>query len=48
MTLAINTTDAFATGTISNTGNNVPFNNYQPSTAIRYIIALQGTYPSRN
>lgn len=30
------------------TGANQSFNNVQPSLAINYIIALQGTYPSRN
>ena len=29
-------------------GSNSPFSNQPPSLAINYIIALQGTYPSRN
>lgn len=30
------------------TGGNQPVNNVQPFLAINYIIALEGTYPSRN
>ncbi len=33
---------------VGNTGSNQSFNNLQPYTAINYIIALQGLYPSRN
>jgi microcystin-dependent protein len=32
----------------SNVGNNQPVNNMQPYTAVNYIIALIGTFPSRN
>ncbi|TWU08399.1 phage tail protein [Stieleria varia] len=31
-----------------NTGNGTSFNNMQPYTAVNYIIALQGIFPSRN
>jgi len=34
--------------TENNVGNNVPVNNVQPFLSINYIIALVGTYPSRN
>ncbi|MEP3837561.1 MAG: tail fiber protein [Algibacter sp.] len=34
--------------TINNTGGNQPHNNMQPSSTINYIIALTGTFPSRN
>ena len=34
--------------TQNNTGNNVSVNNVQPFLSINYIIALVGTYPSRN
>jgi len=34
--------------TINNTGGGQPHNNMQPSTTVNYIIALQGTFPSRN
>ena len=34
--------------TVSSTGSQQPVNNIQPYQAINYIIALQGTYPSRN
>ncbi len=34
--------------TTTSVGNNQSFNNMQPSLAINYIIALQGTYPSRS
>src|ERR1700743_1049834 len=33
---------------IVNTGGNQPHNNMQPYLVISYLIALQGTYPSRN
>lgn len=33
---------------IGNTGGSQPFDNRQPWLAINYIIALQGTFPSRN
>lgn len=36
------------TATIGNTGNSQSINNLAPSTCINYIIALQGTYPSRS
>jgi len=32
----------------NNVGNNAPVNNVQPFLSINYIIALVGTYPSRN
>ncbi len=35
-------------GTTTNTGNNQPINNMQPSQAINYIIALEGIFPSRS
>ena len=35
-------------GTMSIVGGSVPFNNLQPYTAISYVIALEGIYPSRN
>ena len=31
-----------------NVGSNQPVNNMQPYQAVNYIIALQGTFPSRN
>lgn len=34
--------------TVENTGNNQAVNNMQPYQVINYIIALQGTFPSRN
>jgi len=42
-----------ATGTmksdaIGNTGGNQAFNNVQPYQVVNFIIALQGTFPSRN
>lgn len=33
---------------IGNTGANIPFSNQPPYLAINYIIALVGTFPSRN
>ena len=33
---------------VNNTGGNQSVNNMQPFTAVNYIIALQGTFPSRN
>ncbi len=35
-------------GTTQNTGNSTGVNNIQPFTVVNYIIALQGTFPSRN
>lgn len=35
-------------GTMSIVGGSVPFSNLQPYTAISYVIALEGIYPSRN
>lgn len=41
--------DMSADGVVSNNvGNNTPVNNMQPYRAINYIIALQGTFPSRS
>jgi microcystin-dependent protein len=34
--------------TVNNNGGNIPINNEQPILAIRAIICLQGTYPSRS
>ena len=34
--------------TIGNTGGNQPFSNRPPFTAVNFIIALQGVFPSRN
>lgn len=34
--------------TVGATGNNEPVNNMAPSLAINYIIALNGTFPSRS
>jgi microcystin-dependent protein len=36
------------TVTINNNGGNLPFNNRNPYEVVNYIIALFGTYPSRN
>ena len=33
---------------VGNTGGNQPFDNRMPFTCVNYIIALQGTFPSRN
>ncbi len=33
---------------VANTGGSQPVNNMQPYMVLRYIIALQGIYPSRN
>jgi microcystin-dependent protein len=35
-------------GTVSNTGNNQPHENCQPSLVLNYCIATAGIYPSRN
>ena len=35
-------------GNSSNTGGNLEHTNMQPYLAIHYIVALQGTFPSRN
>ncbi|BDS12551.1 phage tail protein [Aureispira anguillae] len=35
-------------GMVQNTGGTQPHTNMQPFTCINYIIALQGTYPSRS
>lgn len=35
-------------GTILNNGGGQSFNNRQPYTTVRYIICLQGVFPSRN
>lgn len=40
-------TDAVTT-TVAPTGNNSAVNNMQPYQVVNYIIALTGTYPSRN
>lgn len=36
----------FSTAAIQNTGSSVPHNNYMPTIALRYIIALNGLFPS--
>ncbi|MBT8231407.1 MAG: phage tail protein [Saprospiraceae bacterium] len=33
---------------VGNTGNSMPHNNMQPYLVVNYIIALQGTFPSRS
>lgn len=35
-------------GVISNTGNNLPHNNIQPSLVLSFCIALNGIFPTRN
>ncbi|MEL6618604.1 MAG: tail fiber protein [Pseudomonadota bacterium] len=35
-------------GMIANSGGNQPHNNIQPTLVLRYCVALQGLYPSRN
>ena len=37
-----------AATSVGNTGSGTPVNNLQPFTVVRFIIALQGTFPSRN
>ncbi len=44
---AVGTAQAMGTS-VGNTGANQAFNNLQPYTAVYYIIATQGTYPSRS
>jgi microcystin-dependent protein len=39
---------AMSANSIGNTGSSQSHNNMQPYTVIRFIIALQGTFPSRN
>jgi len=41
-------TPAAMGNSVSNTGGGQPFNNMQPFTAVNYIIALEGTFPSRS
>ena len=43
-------TDLMHQGTIvsQNVGQGIPFNNMQPFQVMRYCVALQGIYPSRN
>jgi len=36
------------TVTVGNTGGNQPINNMQPFLGVHYIIAMVGTFPSRN
>lgn len=43
-----NTSLAFGSVALSNTGGQQPFNIRNPYLGINYIIALQGTFPSRN
>jgi microcystin-dependent protein len=40
--------EPLATDTIAITGSGLPHNNIMPSTAISYIIAMNGIYPSQN
>ncbi|NWK55952.1 phage tail protein [Verrucomicrobiaceae bacterium N1E253] len=40
--------DSSITGTTDNTGGSQPHTNMQPYLAVNYIIALQGTFPSRS
>ena len=40
--------DTLASNAIANTGGGQPHENRQPYIAINFIIALQGTYPSRS
>jgi len=42
------TNQALASDAIGNTGGSQPHNNLMPYLAMNYIIALNGTYPSRN
>ena len=42
------TVDLTINVSIANTGNNIEVNNMQPYQVIRYCIATQGLYPSRN
>ena len=49
--LIYNTTksgQSLASDANANTGGTQPHNNLQPLLAVNFIIALQGTYPSRN
>jgi microcystin-dependent protein len=39
---------AFNPSVIGNAGGNQPFDNRQPYIVLRYCVALQGIYPSRN
>lgn len=39
---------SLAPATVSSTGGNQPHGNIQPYTAISYIIALEGIFPSQN
>jgi microcystin-dependent protein len=39
---------AMANTSVANTGGGQAFNNMQPYMVVRYIIALQGVFPSRN
>ena len=41
-------TTALHERTMSSVGGSLPHNNMQPTLCINYIIALQGTFPSRN
>lgn len=47
-TLGVAVTNLNGNVTIGNTGNQRPINNIQPVLVINYIIALQGTFPSRS
>ena len=39
---------SYANVTMTHTGGGIPVNNIQPYLALNYIIALTGTFPSRN
>ncbi|KMW57528.1 Microcystin dependent protein [Candidatus Rhodobacter oscarellae] len=41
-------TAATSTTTVNNAGNNQSFSNVQPWCSVRFIIALQGVFPSRS
>jgi microcystin-dependent protein len=43
-----NTVRVMAAGAVSNAGGGQPHTNVKPYLAIRYIIAVQGIFPSRN
>lgn len=49
VTMSVNSFQGVSgTVTLSNTGDNQPYNNMMPSAVINFIIALQGMYPSRS
>ena len=48
MSAAALVSNTVVTTTIANTGGSQSHTNVQPFTVVNFIIALQGTYPSRN